>query len=432
MGLIKPVGQAGMVSHKEIMTNTVNDKGNIIFYEKENKIYTALICNQKLQKIAVYPSIQAEKSEKETVEIGEIYIGKVTNVVQALHAAFVDVKKGVSCYLPLSETKELIKTNGSSGESTLKAGDEVLVQVYKEAIKQKQPMLTGKLSFSGKYFVVEQGNGISFSKKIKETQRKKLQEKLGFLFGDPKLSQCKIVVRTNALDVLEMDSAEPLKRELEKLLQEKDRIFRQAPFSPCYSLMSERFPAFLTMLKETSGSNIREYVTDNPFLFDTIQGYLKEQDTEALTKLRFYDDSLISLDKLYGMTGKLDEVLSKKVWLNSGGYLVIEHTEAMTVIDVNSGKNDKKLQQEVMIRSLNEEAAKEIFRQLRLRNISGMIMVDFVNFNTKEEQNDFLSYLDKLAKEEAVLTKVHDMTALGIVEITRKKVYKSLYEQIYC
>ena len=154
---------------------------------------------------------------------------------------------------------------------------------------------------------------------------------------------------------------------------------------------------------------------------------LKEYDNKAP---RLYQDNMLSLSALYSIETHLKQALDKKVWLPSGGYLVIEPTEAMVVIDVNSGKgsNEKNAGRKNLYLKINLEAAKEIARQLRLRNYSGMIMVDFINMDAKEDRQKLLTCLEACLKEDSIRTRLVDMTALGIVEITRKKVSRPLME----
>jgi ribonuclease G len=143
-----------------------------------------------------------------------------------------------------------------------------------------------------------------------------------------------------------------------------------------------------------------------------------------------YTDESYQLNKLYSIESKLEALLNKKVWLKSGAYLVIEKTEAMYVIDVNSGKNISKKANAEYIYSINAEAAKEIMYQLRLRNLTGMILVDFINMDNQEDKERLLEELRQYAKHDMIKTMVVDMTALDLVEITRQKNKKSLAEQI--
>ena len=146
--------------------------------------------------------------------------------------------------------------------------------------------------------------------------------------------------------------------------------------------------------------------------------------------LTLYTDSSYSLKKLYSIDTKMQELLVPKVWLKSGAYLVIEQTEAMYVIDVNSGKNNASKSNAEYIFNINIEAAHEIIRQISLRNLSGIIMVDFINMEDPDKNEQLLNELRKLAKQDRILTTIVDMTPLGLIEITRKKTKKALKEQI--
>ena len=161
-------------------------------------------------------------------------------------------------------------------------------------------------------------------------------------------------------------------------------------------------------------------ITDLNEAYTSLQGHCEN--------IRYYDDDF-SLSKLYGLNSKIDEAFSKKVWLPSGGYLVIEQTECLTTIDVNSGKMIKGNNKETSISKLNEEAALEAYIQIRLRNLSGIIIIDFVNMESKDEEEKLIDMMKGLAKTDPVYTSVIDITPLGLMEITRKKVYKSLKEQ---
>ena len=182
-------------------------------------------------------------------------------------------------------------------------------------------------------------------------------------------------------------------------------------------------------MRDAYEGRLSSIVTDDRGLYDQLKAYLKEEQPEDLEKLEFYDDSLLPLYKLYSLETVLDRALGKRVWLKSGGYLVIEPTEAMTVIDVNTGKYEGRKKMADTIRKINNEAAFTIAAQLRLRNLSGIIMVDFIDMEQEEDKKALLDCLKQAVSTDPVRTVVVDMTPLGLVELTRKKVRKPLYEQ---
>lgn len=176
-------------------------------------------------------------------------------------------------------------------------------------------------------------------------------------------------------------------------------------------------------------SGKKEIITDQESLYEQIKDYCHKNGIDI--PLRLYRDDLLSLSKLYSIESRLSAALESRVWLKSGGYLVIEPTEALTAIDVNSGKYDADREARETYLRINLEAAKEVALQLRLRNLSGIIIVDFINMQSWEDRKTLLDYLKRLTTQDRVQTKVIDMTPLGLVEITRKKIDKPLKEQYF-
>ena len=184
------------------------------------------------------------------------------------------------------------------------------------------------------------------------------------------------------------------------------------------------------MLRNTYTADLTSIITDDPQIYNSLEHYLKENDLQNLSKLRLYQDDLLPLYKLCRLEREIDLATSRQVWLKSGGNLVIVPTEALTVIDVNTGKYSGKKQRRETLKTINLEAAKEAARQIRLRNLSGIILIDFINMENKEDQKELLAFLESRLFADPVKTRLIDMTKLELVEITRKKVHKTLKEQI--
>ena len=217
----------------------------------------------------------------------------------------------------------------------------------------------------------------------------------------------------------------------------KDDIYKdlleKASHRSDYSVLCESTPKYHKLILDLiteDGVLFEKILTDDRSVYEETKVFLSNAHPNLAAKLHFYEDCLVSLKVLYGLEGKLSEAISDKVWLKCGGFLYIEPTQAMTVIDVNSGKYDKKSNREETYFRVNTEAAEEIARQIFLRNLSGIIMVDFINMKNNENKDALLNLLTKILQNDVNPAHVWGFTRLGLVEITRKKCDKTIYEQI--
>lgn len=354
--------------------------------------------------------------------LGNIYIGKVQSIVKNIHAAFIEIANGVNCYYSMDEKSEIFFTNQKK-DKTMKIGDEVLVQVSREGIKTKLPCVTGNLNFTGRYLVLtSQRKELGFSGKLKKEEKKRIRA----ILEEHLPKQAGLIVRTNCRDA---DTADIL-RELEQLQQQYEDLLKKASTRVCFSLLEESMPDYMQVLQSTYTKNLEEIVTDDKTIFQQIQRYLQCYETKAVP-VRFYEDSLLPLAKLYCLESAISEGTQERVWLKSGGFLVIQQTEAFVCIDVNTGKFSEKKEIQDTFRKINLEAAREIAWQLRLRNLSGIILIDFINLEKEEDKKELLQNLQGYLKQDPVKGTVVDMTPLNIVEVTRKKVRKSLQEELH-
>ena len=370
-------------------------------------------------------------SEKRTIEmgledtasvLGNIYIGKVKKIVKNLDAAFVDFSEGHTGYYSFTENKATLFSDGHTGK--VKEGDEIIVQVAKDAVKTKDPVLTGNLNFSGKYAVLTAAKPIiGFSSRIEDREWKKtIRPQIETMLEG---TQVGVIIRTNAYG-----QNEKLLQELSILLAQYKRVLTNACYRTCYSLLYEADPDYIKRLKGIPNGSLKEVITDQPDLYARLQEFFLVSDISETVSLRFYEDKLLSLTKLYSLDHEMEQSCQKRVWLKSGGYLIIECTEAMVVIDVNTGKYSGKKDLTDTIRLINLEAAKEIAWQIRLRNLSGIIMVDFIDMDQEEDNLLLMDTLRAAVRTDPVKTTIVDMTQLGLVEMTRKKEKKPLWEQI--
>lgn len=392
--------------------------GKIVITEVWNKLILFLIDEQR------HPQLIRVLTDEQNL-VGNIYIGRVSEVIQNMNGAFVSIGNDQKVFLPFRECENLI-VNGRQAdlqekEIALRQGDEVVVQITSAIVKGKPQGASGNLSLAGNYCVFQiDGHGIHYSKKLPAEKVQELKQAISNA-EIPEKKCGSFTIRTNAGHLPEPGPLFEEMRQLAGLLGEmRQNCMHRTVYSCLYQAETE-------MIKALKGIPLDQYdeiVTDLPDIYQQLKS------SASLVAIRFYQDSLLSLAKLYSLETHLKQALSKTIWLPCGGYLIIEPTEAMTVIDVNSGKatNVKGGQRKHLYLSVNLEAAKEIARQLKLRNLSGMIMVDFINMDSKEEEQRLLESFSKWLMGDQIRTRLVDMTALGIVEITRKKEHKPLKE----
>lgn len=358
--------------------------------------------------------------------LGNIYVGQVENLAENIKAAFVRFGDGETGYFPLAEAERVIYTSGRKGNSPLRAGDEILVQVNREAMKGKLPSLTANLNFTGKYLVLTTGNKkFGLSAKLSGEDRKRLCKWMEEETIKPD-KEYGIVVRTNAADA----SKEEIFHELNYLQKLYKKAVAAGRNRTCFSLLYEAEPFYLNAIRDAYNRNVEEIVTDVPDVYDKIAAYLNDFSSSQTKQLVLYKDPLLPLYKLHSLESALEEIQREKIWLNSGGFLVIQQTEAFVSIDVNSGKFTGKKKAEETYRKINLEAAEEITRQLRLRNLSGIILIDFINMESQDHREELFHVLQKHLRKDSVKSKAVDITPLNILEMTRKKVRRPMIEDI--
>jgi len=397
-----------------------SNKWVITRYQKQDIsfILSACIENGTVNEISLQP-------EHAGALLGNIYIGKVRNIASNIEAAFVEIEGGIICYYSLQENEAPIFINRPHNKikKPLVEGDEILVQVSREAMKTKAPAVTGNLSFAGKYLVVTSGKKqLGLSSKLSKEERERLKSILTPYWD----GTYGVIVRTNAAGMDE----EILKEELEQLSGRMQHVCQKSVYQTCFSRVYQQESDYISALRNLPKGSFDEILIEDEDLYASVYQYLSESQPEDLSLLRRYEDRMLSLIKVYSLEKAIEDALRERVWLKSGAYLIIQPTEALTVIDVNTGKFETGKKKRDTFRKINLEAAKEVARQLRLRNLSGIIVVDFIDMEDARDKEQLLETLRYELKKDPVKTLLVDMTALGLVEITRKKVRKTLKEQI--
>ena len=370
----------------------------LVITKLENKILTTVLENEDVVEL----HCSKQEVQENVAVLGNVYIGKVKNIVRNINAAFVEIATGIECYYAIEENEAPIFTQ-KIGKKPLCIGDELLVQVSKEAVKTKVPTVTSKLSFTGKYVVLTSGDTrIGASAKLPKEERERLIQ-IAKSYASDKYG---LIMRTNAKDI----SQDVLKTELEQLIQEYEKLISTAQTRTCFSCLKKAPKQYLTELKNIYQEGLTDIIAEDSELYEEIKEFLEEHQPEDLEKLRLYSDKLLPLYKLYSIEKHVENALKERVWMKSGAYLVIQPTEALTVIDVNTGKCIDKKRDDRAYLKINIEAAKEAARQIRLRNLSGIILIDFINLSSKELMDELMEYFGKELRRDPIASTLVDIT----------------------
>lgn len=385
--------------------------GKIIITKQHNRLLLTLFDGNKPYLMKTAPLLDEEDI------LGNIYLAKVKDIVRGIQGAFLSIGAKQAIYLPMDQCRQALVANREVSGS-IQQGDEIVVQITGEALKSKQPSASALLTLRGQFCVCNYfGHGTHYSKKL--TSEKK--ELIGSYLENASIEgreRYHFTVRTNADNLTDFTL---LSKEMQSFIHIFDSITDTYKYRTCHTCFYHRETEILNQIKNISLKMYEEIVTDEQEVWKLLSEEFKDK------PVRLYEDDMLSLASLYSLNTHLQEALGKRVWLSSGGYLVIEPTEALVAIDVNSGKaqsREKKSSDYYL--KVNLEAAKEVARQLRIRNYSGMIMVDFINMDSPRDKKILMDRLEGYLKEDNVRTSLVDMTPLGIVEITRKKVSRPL------
>lgn len=442
-------------------------KKEILINAGENETRIAITEDGRLAELFV------ETANKEKM-VGDIYLGRVAKVMPGIKAAFIDLGLAQDGFLHFSdignrfeeyssllgdeteedETKALVAESVEAGaesesagtqlpssqmmqapeaaprrqhengrsqrrEINLTKGQEIIVQVIKEPVGKKGVRVTSEVSLAGRFLVLLPFDGkIGISKKItsfkeKRRLRKIAQSILPEGFG--------VIIRT----VAEGQSDEALKKDLEDLIEKWRKIETQVKTEKAPALLYKDLATTSGVIRDLFSNDVSRVVVDSKKLYKEICAYIKYNSPEMLDKIELHKDRQPIFDT-YGIEKEIETTLSRKVWLKSGGYIIIEQTEAMVVIDVNSGRYAAKKEQELNSLRTDLEAAREIARQLRLRDIGGIIVCDFIDLEDEKNKRKVYEELKKEFRKDRAKVTVLPMTEFGLVQITRQRIRQSI------
>ena len=347
--------------------------------------------------------------------VGNVYAGKIMNVLPGMQACFVDIGREKNAFLYYGDDKD---NNGNIVKP--KMGSDVIVQVEKAEMGAKGAVLTKRISFAGKFLVVIPGDDrIGISKKITDSaERKRIKDIIEQLLPE----NYGIIVRTEGKD----KSYEIYEKEIKRLVEKSEGVLSKAEYAKAPSLLYTEINGVEKVLRDLYNENIDEIVVNSSLDYETLIKLCEEKDISP-KKIVMYESDVPMFENYY-VASQAKAAFSKHVWLKSGGFIIIEQTEACVVIDVNTGKYTGKADLQKTILKTNLEAADEIARQLRLRNLNGMIIVDFIDMKTEENRKILQKHLEEAVAKDRLQTIVVGMTELGLMQITRKKKRQSIQQ----
>jgi ribonuclease E len=358
---------------------------------------------------------------------GNIYLGKVQNVLPGMEAAFIDVgtpKNGVLYRGDVAFDPSDVEESHPRIERLLKNGQAALVQVTKNPIGAKGARLTQEVSLAGRFVVMVPGQPETYgiSKRLPDDERKRLRRVLEGL----RPPDAGLIVRTAAEGATDVE----LRRDVERLRAQWEQISKLEARAKAPALVYQEPPLVVRVIREEFTKEYRGVIIDDRELYEQVRGYVEAIAPELAERVEYYDpeEEGLPLYERYHVQEQLLKALDRKVWLPSGGSLILESTEALTVIDVNTGKNVGRTNLEETVYRNNLEAAEEVARQLRLRDIGGIIVIDFIDMEIRKNRDDVMrAFRDALARDKT-RTQVFDISELGLVEMTRKRISEGLVE----
>jgi ribonuclease E len=364
--------------------------------------------------------------------IGNVYLGRVQNVLPSMEAAFVDIGRGRNAVLYSGEVdweaaQAASESDGNKGqqarriELALKPGDKVLVQVTKDPIGHKGARLTSQVSLPGRYLVyVPNGSMNGISRKLPDTERARLKKILKEVLPD----DAGVIVRTAAEGATE----EQLTLDVSRLTSQWAEISHAVDSVQAPALLHSEPDLLIKIVRDVFNEDFQKLVIEGDDALETISSYVGAVAPDLADRLEKYESEVDSFDQ-YRISEQIEKALDRKVWLPSGGSLIVDRTEAMTVVDVNTGKfvgSGGNLEETVTKNNL--EAAEEIVRQLRLRDIGGIIVVDFIDMVLESNRDLVLRRLVECLSRDRTKHQVAEVTSLGLVQMTRKKLGLGLVE----
>ena len=366
--------------------------------------------------------------------VGNIYKGKVQNIIPGMQAAFVDIGQPINAFLPFSEVgtsdifdNEIIienkKNTVKDKNLNMDIGDDIIVQVIKEPFSGKGARVTTNISIPGSLIVYIPNNQyIGISKKINDKYEK---NRLKGIIKNIKSDDEGIIIRT----ICEGKAKDIIINEYKKLSNIWNELKLKINSTNDIALIYQDFTISDLIIRDLFSANVKKLIVDSKPLYNRLYKLLKDIEKKDTSKITYYKSKEPIFDK-FNLEESISKILKPKVWLKSGAYLIIEHTEAMTVIDVNSGRFIGKKSHEENSLKINLEASIEIVNQLRLRDVGGLIVVDFIDLSVIENRKKVFSQLKKYLWKDHAKSSVSEFSDFGLLQMTRQRVGLNLQHSL--
>ncbi len=406
---------------KEIIINSTNEDTRV-----------AILEDRQLVEVFV------ERPDYERM-VGDIYKGRIRKVVKGMQAAFIDIGFEQDGFLHFSDMganvnqlfadidEELLTETESAKDidppDLLRNGQEIAVQIIKEPISSKGPKVTTELTIPGRFLVLlPNQRRIGVSRRISDVRERKKLRSIARKFLPKNFG---LIIRT----VAEGKSEDVLRKDFQTLMKEWKRIEKKIETANPSALLFQDLGMTSSVIRDQFTSDVQRVIVDSRKMYREITRYLKQVGSELLKKVEYFKSHKPIFDA-FRIEDEIQRSLQKKVWMRTGGYLIIEHTEALTVVDVNSGRYFGKKDHERNSLKINLDAAREIARQLRLRDVGGLIVIDFIDMMQEENKRKVINELYKVFSRDRAISKIEGMSRFGIVEMTRQRVRPSLIYNI--
>ncbi len=376
----------------------------------------ALVENGHLAEVSV------ERSESGHI-VGNIYKGKVKNILPGMQAAFVDIGRDKNAFLYLGDLPRTASDSGGQ-RPNVTAGQEIVVQIVKDAMGTKGPRVTTQITLPGRFVVLMPTvDYIGISRRIdSEAERERLKQ----VAENVRPQGMGLIVRTVAQGKSEDDIA----KDIAYLLNFWNALTARAKRSAAPALLFRDVDLVIRIVRDYLSPGVAEFILDSREAYGRVCDLLNFSSPELVQRVQLYQGAE-DIFSFYNIAEEIEQLAKRKIWLKCGGYIVIDHTEALTVIDVNTGKFVGRTSLSETVFQTNLEAAAEIARQIRLRDIGGIIIIDFIDMDKEEQKKAVLAALEQRVKEDRTKTSILGLTSLGLVEMTRKKARQNMDQSLY-